>query len=537
MRADRAETAHGRVVGLQADDLVVFRGIAYGAPPVGELRFRPPQAPRPWSGEREALSFGPLSVQPAPEAGTAIPGDPSECSEDCLYLNVVTPGCDGGARPVMVFVHGGGFTGGASSSALYAGERLARHGVVVVTFNYRLGALGWLAHPALADPDHPGAGSGNFGLHDQLAALEWVAANISSFGGDPGNVTVFGESAGAMSVAALLATSAPRRLFRRAILQSGAAVALGSLDAERVAEEIATEAGLSRLTREGLAALPAGELLRAQQVVGSRHERAGLCFQPVVDGGLLRQHPAAAMAGGSAAGVDLVVGTNRDEWRFWIFSDRTLRDLDESGLRRRVSQVIEGAGLAGRLDAAESVELYRRALEGRGAPSAPPDLYCALVSDLTFRVPAMRLALGATGARSYAYLFDWESPFGGGVIGSCHALELPFVFGTCANEIVSVFSGGGAEGERLSEVMRSAWTGFAARGEPGGEEVGEWPAYSPSRQETERLGRVVEVLEAPMEEERAWLDSALGPYGVGENARLSEARFSGDVAQRQRQGA
>ncbi len=536
MGADRAETTYGRVVGVRVDDLVVFRGIPYGAPPVGEWRFRPPQAPRPWSGEREATSFGPLSVQPPPGAGTAIPGDPSECSEDCLYLNVVTPACDGGARPVMVFVHGGGFTGGASSSALYAGERLARHGVVVVTFNYRLGALGWLAHPGLADPDRPEAGSGNFGLHDQLAALEWVAANISSFGGDPGNVTVFGESAGAMSVAALLATSAPRRLFRRAILQSGAAVALGPVDAEQIAEEVAAEAGLSRLTREGLAAIPAEELLRAQQAVASRHEQAGLSFQPVVDGGLLGQHPAAAMAAGSAAGVDLVVGTNRDEWRFWILSNPALRELDEDGLRRRLTHVLGGAGLAGRLDAAETAELYRRALEARGCPSAPADLYCALVSDLTFRVPAMRLALGASGARPYAYLFDWESPFGGGVLGSCHALELPFVFGTCANEIVSIFSGGGAEGEGLSEVMRTAWTDFAASGEPGGEAVGEWPVYSPSRRETKRLGRVVEVLEAPMEEERAWLDSALGPYGVGENARLSETRF-GDVAQRQRQGA
>jgi para-nitrobenzyl esterase len=526
------ETDYGTVAGTrQADDLVVFRGIPYAAPPVGELRFRPPMRPEPWSGVRETITFAPMSLQPPPDAMGSIPGDPAEQSEDCLYLNIYTPACDDRSRPVMVWIHGGGFVGGSSSSALYAGDRLAEHGIVLVTVNYRLGALGWLGHPALADPDNPEAGCANWGLQDQIAALEWVAGHAGAFGGDPSRVTVFGESAGGMSVAALLATSAPHRLFQRAIIQSGAALAHGQSSAAQVAELLAAELGLGQLSRETLVSLPASELLRAQIAIGPKFETLGLPFQPVIDGGVLHEHPATAIAGGSAAGIDLLVGTNRDEWRLWLFTDPSLRELDEARLERLVRRQIENTGLSGALDPTETIEKYRKARESRGAGVTPTEVYCAVASDWSFRVPSMRLAAGHDGGlgRVFTYLFDWESPFGGGgVLGACHALDLPFVFGSCSHPAISMFSGGGEDAERLSETMRRAWVSFAETGDPADEGAG-WPEYDSGQRATKRLGPVVEVIEAPMDDERAFLDLALGPYGELEATNAERTRMPGEA--------
>lgn len=549
----RVTTTEGVVVGRREGDygLAVFRGIPYAAPPIGRRRFRPPARPSAWIGERDATAFGPKSVQPPPDAAGAVPGDPDEQSEDCLYLNIWTPAAglrcptnaaadapvDAALLPVMVWIHGGGYVSGAASSALYAGEHLAARGVVVVSLNYRLGALGWLAHPALAEADpstgevradevpsgkdpSPGGGFGNWGLLDQLAALDWVADNIAGFGGDPANVTVFGESAGAFSLAGLLATPAAGRRFQRAILQSGGAYAHAEGAASVIAEELTRELGLDRVSREGLLAVPDGEILRAQIAVARRYEGNGLPFQPVVDGGILAVHPAEAIAAGSACKVDLIVGTNRDEWRFWTWSNPSLRDIDDEQLVPLVARLVDGSA-----DPAEMVETYRRARVARDAAVTPADLYSAIASDWTFRVPSMRLAEASGSPNVFTYLFDWESPFADGALGACHALELPFVFGSYANRFVALFSGSGEGAERLSEAMQLAWASFAATGDPSCEAAGEWPRYTASRRATKRFGQVVEVLEAPMEVERAWLDAALGQYGVAEAARSAGGRL------------
>ena len=525
-RGARVRTAAGAVLGTEtANGISVFRGIPYAAPPVGDLRFRPPRPVPAWEGARPSR-FAPMSLQPPPDLAGAVPGDPAEQSEDCLYLNVFTPSPAAGADlPVMVWFHGGGFVSGSATSALYDGSLLALEGVVVVSVNYRLGALGWLAHPALeTGGGTEEAGFGNWGLLDQLAALAWVAGNVMAFGGDPANVTIFGESAGAMSVAALLATDAAGTTFRRAILESGAALALGQATSTRIAEDLSDELGLSSLTREALLSLPAEEILRAQIAIHPRYETLALPFQPVVDGGALRAHPAAAIAAGNARGVDLLVGTNRDEWRFWTLSNPALRDMDGERMTQALGRLIDNAGLTGRCDPAQTIAVYRSARAERGEPTGSDALYCAIASDWTFRVPAMRLATGAGSANVFTYLFDWESPFGGGILGSCHALELPFVFGTHSNEYVALFSGTGEEAEELSRVMRAAWTSFAATGEPGGGVVGEWPRYDAPRRATKRLGRTVEVLDAPMEQERAVLDDAFGPYGALETELTRHSR-------------
>ncbi|MGH9171416.1 MAG: carboxylesterase/lipase family protein [Acidimicrobiales bacterium] len=540
-------TRYGTVGGTAEDGLVVFRGVQYGAAPTGPLRFRPTAPPEPWEGVRDATSFARLAPQPPPSGMGAIPGDPVEQSEDCLYLNVWTPAMDDARRPVMVFVHGGGFTSGASSVAIYDGASLARRGAVVVTFNYRLGILGWLAHPVLADPvladpapadpalAHAGGapgGFGNWGLHDQVAALAFVRDHAELLGGDPGNVTIFGESAGAMSVGALVGSAEARPLFQRAIMESGPAAALGPPAASRVADLVAKSLG-GDLTRSALEAQPVEALLSAQADVGAAYGLGNLPFQPVVDGGLLQRHPAVAVASGEASAIDLLIGTNRDEWRFFTFNAAATAEIDEARLLDLVRRQVGGAGLLEALPAEELIEVFRAGRLARGESVQPPDLYTALATDWVFRVPSMRMAAAQAShnGSTYAYLFDWESPFGGGALGSCHALELPFVFGTIDNPLVALFAGAGPDAEALSEAIQSAWVAFAATGDPaavpGAREP--WPAYSDVDRATKRLGSVRQVLLAPMEAERAHLDRGLGPYGEAEELAMS-ILFHGEPA-------
>jgi para-nitrobenzyl esterase len=517
-------TRYGTLRGTVEDGLAVFRGVPYAASTTGSGRFRPPRPPAEWQGVRDATTFGFVSPQPPPTAMDAIPGDPSEQSEDSLVLNVWTPGLDEAKRPVMVFIHGGGFTTGSSSVSVYHGPALARRGVVLVTFNYRLGILGWLAHPALAEGDDF-AGFGNWGLRDQLAALGFVREHALALGGDPDNITIFGESAGAMSVAALVSSAEARPLFRRAIMQSGAAAALGPGTALAVADDVADSLGLDSLARAELEALPADSFLQAQSQIMAAYGIAGLPLQPVVDGGLLRRHPAAEIAAGAAGGVDLMIGTNRDEWKFFTFSAAAVSEIDEERLLALVRRHVKGAGLLEDISPQESIDLYRAERLARGQSVDPADLYTAMATDWVFRVPSMRTAAAQSehNSATFAYLFDWESPFGGGALGSCHALELPFVFGTVDNPMVALFTGTGPDVTDLSEAMQAAWVAFATNGDPSvtSDPGGAWLPYSSASRSTKRFGPRRELLEAPMEREREHLDRGFGPYGQAEEARLA----------------
>jgi para-nitrobenzyl esterase len=508
-------TRSGQLRGVERDGTWEFLGVRYAAPARGMMRFRPPRPPEPWSGVRDANEYGPVAPQPSAGAGY-IPNDPALADEDCCSLNVYTPACDDGRRPVMVFVHGGGFLGGAGSSAMYRGTGLVRAGVVLVTINYRLGALGFLAHPCLAGTGSDGFG--NWGLWDQVAALRWVREHIAGFGGDPGRVTLFGESAGAMSVADLVGAPASRGLFARAVLQSGAALASAPAPAAAVAEQLAALLGLPEPSREHLSRVPQDELLAAQAELSSRIDRGfGMPFQPVVDGGLLPRHPAETVAAGGAAGVELLAGTNRDEFRFFSFSIPDLDELDEERVRHIVGSYLSGAGVdPARLPADEVVEAYRAARLGRQAEVSPRELLEAIAGDWLFRLPVTRLldAHRAAGGRGYCYLFDWESPFAGGALRSCHGLELPFVFGTWSHPVIGLFAGTGEDAARLSRSMAAAWAAFAGAGDPSCDEVGHWPAYASPARETMVLGRNVHVERAPFDEERTFFDSRLGRYGV-----------------------
>ena len=463
--------AGGRVRGVWRGDVWSFSGIPYARSPAGELRWRPPQSPLPWTGVWDASSFGPIAPQRVAEAGLTTPADPSAedvQSEDCLTLNVWTPEvpedpAPSTGRPVMVWIHGGGFTSGSGSVFLYRGGQFARQGdVVVVTINYRLGALGFLGHPDLADPD---GFVGNWGLHDQVAALRWVRDHIAQFGGDPGRVTLFGESAGGFSVAALMAVPAAAGLFRRAVVQSGGAHVHTAAEARGAADRLAATLGLSSCTRSALGPVPAAELVAATDEMGKRAPDPGalaVSFLPAVDGAFLPQHPLRAVEQGAAAGVDLLIGTNRDELTLFSLGRPELMALDEA---RALSWV---ANAAPDVPATELLSGYEEARTVRGEPIDPHALTVAIGTDAVFRWPSLQLAAAqqAHGAPTFVYLFEWESPAFGGILGSSHALELPFVFGVVHVPAIQLFTGSGVEVETLSTQMQQAWVAFAHSGDP-----------------------------------------------------------------------
>jgi para-nitrobenzyl esterase len=461
-----------------------------------------------WHDTRDASRFGPIAPQAAAVAGITSPSDPGAAdpqSEDCLSLNVWTPDlpdvptvAPGAGRPVMVWIHGGGFTSGSGSVFLYRGGALARNGqAVVVTINYRLGALGFLAHRGLVAGDGL---MGNWGLHDQVAALAWVRDNIAVFGGDPSNVTVFGESAGGFSIAALLGAPAARGLFRRAIVQSGGAHVHTVEEAERAAERLAEALGVARCDRASLGRVPAAELVAATAHLGARRPDPGLVplpFLPVIDGRFLPLHPLDAIAAGATAGIDLLIGTNRDELTLFGLGNPALLALDDAGVLRWVENA------APDVPSAALIEAYREARALRDETVTPTALWVAVGTDIVFRWPSLQLAAahGAWGGRAFVYLFTWESPAFDGLLGSCHALDLPFVFGAVGVPAVQLFSGGGTDAETLSRQMQGAWLAFAQDGNPSHEGIGEWRGWDPEFRSTMIFGSQSGVADAPRNDE------------------------------------
>jgi len=505
--------AQGRLRGVWRGDLWSFSGIPYARAPVGELRWRPPQSPEPWDEVRDASTFGPIAPQPASVPGITSPSDPEASephSEDCLSLNVWTPDLPetptlqpGEGRPVMVFIHGGGFTSGSGSVFLYRGGNLVRNGnAVVVTINYRLGALGFLGHRDLADPDGL---VGNWGIHDQLAALAWVRDNIATFGGDADNVTIFGESAGGFSVATLLGTPAASGLFRRAVVQSGGVHVLSVEESERSAERLAAVLGIASCDRASLERIPASELVAATEEIGRRRPDPGMIplpFLPVVDGVLLPDDPLAAVANGASAGIDLLIGTNRDELTLFGLGNPALMALDEEGVQRWVANAVPD------MPAGEVIDAYRAARGIREEPVDARDIWVAVGTDIVFRWPSLQLAAthAARGSRTFVYLFDWESPAFGGMLGACHALELPFVFGAVHLPVVQMFSGAGPAVQSLSDQMQRAWLAFAGSGSPSHEGIGEWRPWEPEGRATMIFGAHTELVDGPRDAELAVLE-------------------------------
>jgi para-nitrobenzyl esterase len=483
--------AAGRVRGSREAGVAVFRGIPFAEPPVGVLRFAAPRPVQDWSGVREALSYGP----PPPQAGHfGMDTLSQDAGDDWLTVNVWSPEPGPGAGlPVMVWIQGGGYGIGMSGLPEYDAGRLAREGgVIVVTFNYRVGIEGFA--------QIEGAPA-NRGLLDQVAALEWVRDNIRVFGGDPDRVTAFGQSAGGGSVAALLAMDRAAGLFRRAIVQSMPGTFFSPELAADITAACAAELGL-RPTVAGLSGVAPRQLPAAGDTVGAKMDQRAqhwgrpahrsIPFAPVVDGEVLAATPWQALAGGAGRGTELLAGHTRDEQRLFTAISGLLGEVSEEQAANALQVFAPGP---------DGARHYRDAFPAAG----PDELYELVHSDWLFRMPSLHLAeaLTSAGGRAHVYELTWPAPGMGGTFGACHGLDVPLVFGNLDRGQPAVLIGKAPspEAEALSAQMRAAWVSFATHGDPG------WPAYDTGRRLVQRFDTQLAVTAYPEEPSRLiWQD-------------------------------
>lgn len=487
-----ADTTSGKVRGENVDGINVFKDIPYGGDTSGKNRFMPPTKPKKWTGVRDALSWGHV----APQSFGVFPIDylrllfhpltlPGGQSEDCLVLNVWTPALkDGGKRPVLVSFHGGGFVFGTSGTPFYSGHPLAKFGnVVVVTINHRLGCLGYLH---LGDLDAEFSKSGVAGMMDCVAALEWVRDNIENFGGDPGNVMIFGCSGGGSKVSNLLAMPSAKGLFHRAAIQSSGS-ALRSMPrdtAAKNAERMLAQIGLTKARVRELQTVPAEMLIAAQALLGAQSPPVG--FGPVVDGEVLPRNPFDPTAPDISADVPIIVSTTMQE----AAAFRTDFDLDDAGL---VAQV-KALGVS---DPDRIISAYRRAY-----PSLNPfKLLCTMIADGGYRKNAITLSERKAAlhkAPAYMYVLAWQSPAYGGKFGAVHGTDIPLVFHN-----VGAITGTGPEAHALADKLAGAWVAFAKTGNPNHPGIPEWPAYTAEARATMVFDTKCRVENDPGKELRA----------------------------------
>ena len=486
----------GPICGRYFEDVARFSGIPYAAAPVGDLRFRPPQPVEPWTEVRDVGDPGCISPQNPNMMEMMFGGESERWDEDCLYLNVWTAAENlvdpTPSLPVMVWIHGGGFEMGSGSSPMYNGERFARNGTVFVTLNYRLGALGFLDLSSL-DPSY--AESGNLGLLDQVQALEWVRDNIAQFGGNPDDVTVFGQSAGSMSVSLLLSMERTTGLFSKAIAQSGGAVAARTPQgAASDTAEFMAAGGWS--TVDDVRSAPAEALLAAHASMSNERiahptefaRKAGtplafLAFRPVADGVIVPTDPLAAIANGSAAGVNLVTGSTSEEWKLFALITPTASTEDD--LLHRYEALVA--------DPAAALDTYQREYPG----ASVADLEGALITDLVFRIPANQLAdAQSRHAEVYQYLWAWQSSAFGGMIGAAHAIEIPFVFDLVEDHRLHIFIGSDAPAS-LAAATNESWLTFAKTGSPATDTLGEWPTVDQPNRPTMVLNTESKLMHDP----------------------------------------
>jgi carboxylesterase type B len=465
------------------DGVHTFMGVPFAAPPFGANRFQPPRPVAPWSGVRDALTFGPMPPQlPYPPPWDVLIPERGVAGEDCLNLNVWTPDLGAAGLPVMVWIPGGMFEAG--SGATYDGSRFARDGVVCVTMNYRVGAEGFLY---LED------GDANPGLLDQVAALEWVRENIAPFGGDPGNVTVFGQSAGAMSIGMLLAMPRAEGLFRRAILQSGGAhYVIPVEDALRVRQRLAGALGVAP-TREAITAIPVDHFLAGQGTLKAeliadpdparwgREVALNLApWQPVVDGDVIPARPIDRIVAGAGATIDLMAGSNADEYHFFL--------VPGGGIDQITDEVVIGVVAARGLPVEAAMDTYR----AENPDASAGEILSAVLGDWYFRIPALRVAeahaKNAAGA-TFVYEFAWRSPQFGGRLGAAHGLDIPFVFDTLPEETDPLL--GADPPQPLANAMHAAWVAFATSGDSG------WTPYDLGHRASMRFDTALTVVEDP----------------------------------------
>ena len=490
-----AETSSGKIRGVSASGgIKVFKGIPYGASTAGKNRFQPPVDPPKWTGVRDALEYGPTAPQTEPGSASK-----SHQGEDCLVLNVWTPAvADGRKRPVMFWCHGGGFATGSGSSPVTDGASLARRGdVVVVTVNHRLNVLGFTYLEEFGGPDF--AQSGDAGLLDLVHALKWVRHNIERFGGDPANVTIFGQSGGGRKVASLLAMPSAKGLFHRAIIESGATMSLVEREqAIRVASELMSKLGLNRTQVRELQGLPLERVMSAYfaAVRGMNVDQMNMGFSPAVDGKVMPRHPFFPTASDVSPNVPLMIGSTRTE----LTSSASPADfaLDEAKLQERI-QALLGNHAPG------IVDIYRKANPG----ATPSDLYFLIGSDHRYGAPVMKIAERRAALNKgsvFLYYFRWETPIQGSRLKSPHGIEVPFAFD---NLKASPLTAGSPQAPALADRVSSAWIAFARTGNPDTPKLPRWPAFNAKDRATMVFDNDSRVENDPLREQRIALFRAM----------------------------
>jgi para-nitrobenzyl esterase len=486
-----ANTTAGKIRGVVEENKVsAFRGIPYGAPTGGANRFMPAVKPEAWAGIKETVEWGPEAPQgphtEIPEVAATIPK--VAISEDCLHLNVWTNGLDSHKRPVMVWLHGGGFTSGNGSYSMYDGANMARkHDVVTVTVNHRLNSFGFLYLADIGGAKY--ANASNVGITDVVAALEWVRDNIANFGGDPNNVTIFGQSGGAGKVSTLLAMPSAKGLFHRAIVQSGANLkGVSTDDATKTARMLMDKLGVQ--TADQLQQVPMDQLIAA--TLATR----GLRLAPVVDGKTLPAGPFDPSAPAMSADVPLLIGTTEFEINF--FPNTKLDPIDDSELHSAVKQ----ATRAGDAEVDKLIALYRK-----GRPKATDIDLSEIIASDGFRTSVIAEAerKSAQAAPVYMYYFTWKTPVRDGKLKAFHTLEIPFVLAN-VDEAKSM-TGSGSDRYALQDKMSGAWASFARTGNPNHKGLPNWPAFKTEQRATMIFDNQCKVVDDPHGEERLALAS------------------------------
>ncbi len=502
--AATVQTTAGKIRGTVHNKVHAFKGVPYGASTAGDHRFMPPAKPQPWTGVRDCLELGPRSPQLVSSfKGQVIPEfepmDRAEpISEDCLRLNLWTAGVGpAGKRPVMVWLHGGGYTSGSGGFICYDGERMAaKQDVVVITVNHRLTAVGFLYLGDLGGAKY--ADSGNAGMLDLVAALEWVRDNAAAFGGDPGNVTIFGQSGGGGKVSTLMAMPSAKGLFHRAVVQSGAAI-------KGVSREAATKTAQAFMAKLNLKPNQVDELQKIpmEQLMAATDGGNGppLNFGPVVDGRALPTDPFDPAAPAISADIPLLIGTVETEVTF--FASQYVEPLDDAGLHQRVKQTLRKASDA-QVD--KVIAAYKA-----GRPKANnTDIYLIIASDATFRAGVMLEAdrKAAQGkAPVYNYYFTWRTPVRDGKLRTPHTLEIPFVFDVV--DLEKSLTGTGKDRYPLANKMSSSWAAFARTGNPNCKELPHWEAFDSQHRATMIFDNECRLVNDPHGSEQALLHSIL----------------------------
>lgn len=489
-KTDIVNTTTGKIRGYKENGLEVFKGIPYAQPPIGDLRFSDTVEKEPWEGVLEAMKFCPIAPQILLPESTIF-SHPQ--SEDCLTLNIWTPACDNKERPVMFWIHGGAFIFGGTPSPRYNGRFLSQRGnICIVTINYRLGALGNLFVPDKVS---------NLGFLDQITALKWVQVNISNFGGNPANITLFGESAGSQSICTLLSIPAARGLFRRAICESGSPTPQGHQPESgiRSAEMLFSNLGIKMGDLDALRKIPVKKLIETERKIRMEKmmKRDFSGYPPIIDSIKVPEHPLITIRKGLSKDVDLLVGNNLDEATFFMMLSPQMQNTSWDDLQTSVTLLLSRYNI-NKNKVEDLIKFFKKSRDD------PFDVMSAISTEMGTRYNARKVVEAQLNhsKNAYMYLFTYRTPVQGGRYGATHALEIPFVFGTLNDTEYGVYPKRDEINSQISEKMMDSWISFARTGNPSHAGISEWPTYDTENRYKILFGNETKVEKDPLREER-----------------------------------